>query len=76
MLAAAHRLSDVIQQYALAALEPVGVDLKDVAPAILRLADIVASGLAVKVEHGTFTGDIDICGVRSGAPSSSPAKNG
>ncbi len=68
MVAAARTLIELIQQHSPAAASVVGVDLKDVAAANLRLADITASGTGVKVEHGTFTGDIDIRGVRAGVP--------
>jgi hypothetical protein len=32
------------------------------------LVDIAASGTGVKMEHDTFTGDIDISNVRAGVP--------
>ncbi len=72
LAAAAHHLMELVQQHAPAVASAIGVDLKDVAAANLRLADIAASGTGVKVEHGTFTGDIDIRGVRAGVP---PAPN-
>ena len=65
---AAHTLIKLIEQQAPAAAAAIGVDLKDVGAANLRLADIAASGTGVKVERGTFTGDIDIRGVRAGVP--------
>ena len=74
--AAARKLTELIQQHAPGAAAAIGVDLKDVAAANLRLADIAASGTGVKVERGTFAGDIDIRGVRAGVPPSDPAKNG
>jgi hypothetical protein len=76
LLTAAHKLTELIQQHAPGVAGVVGVDLKDVAAANLLLADIVASGTGVKVERGTFTGDIDIRGVRAGVPSSSATKEG
>ena len=72
LAAAAHRLITLIEQQAPAAAAAIGVDLKDVSAANLRLADIAASGTGVKVEHGTFTGDIDIHGVRAGVPPNEP----
>jgi hypothetical protein len=42
------------------------LDLKEVSAANLRLADISARSTGVKVEKGTFSGDIDIRGVRAG----------
>jgi hypothetical protein len=71
LAAAAHHLIELVQQHAPAVASAIGVDLKDVAAANLRLADIAASGTGVKVKGGTFTGDIDIRGVRAGvAPGS------
>jgi hypothetical protein len=73
LLAAAHKLTELIQQHAPGAAVAIGVDLKDVEAANLRLADIAASGTGVKVEKGNFSGDIDISGVRAGvAPSGGP----
>jgi hypothetical protein len=66
LLTAAHKLTELIQQQAPAVANAIGVDLKDVAAANLRLGNIIASGPGVKVEHGTFTGDIDTHGVRAG----------
>ena len=72
LASAAHTLIKLIEQHAPTAAAAIGVDLKDVSAANLRLADIAASGTGVKVEHGTFTGDIDIRGVRAGVPPSEP----
>ena len=44
----------------------IGVGLKDVSAANLRLTDIAASGTGVKMEGGRFTGDVDIRGEREG----------
>src|SRR4051812_49039460 len=66
LAAAAQALVELIQKQEPAAAQAVGVDLKEVSAANLRLADIVASGGGVKVEKGTFSGDIDIRGVRAG----------
>ena len=68
LVAKARALVELVQRHAPAAAAAVGVDLKDVAAANLRLADVAASGTGVKVERGTFTGDIDIRGVRAGVP--------
>jgi hypothetical protein len=76
LLAAAHRLTELIEQHAPQAAAAIGVDLREVAAANLRLADIVASGTGVKVDRGTFTGDIDIRGVRAGVTPSDPPKGG
>jgi hypothetical protein len=74
LVAAARKLVELVQQQAPAAAAAIGVDLKDVAAANLRLSDIAASGSGVKVDHGTFTGDIDVRGVRAGVPPRDPAK--
>ena len=74
LLAATQELLKLIQQHAPGAATAIGVALKDVQAANLRLADIVASGTGVTVEGGTFTGDIDIRGVRAGMPPSGPTK--
>lgn len=72
LLTAARNLMELIQQHAPNAAAAIGVDLKDVTAANLRLADIAASGTGVSVDHGTFTGDIDIRGVRAGVSPSGP----
>jgi hypothetical protein len=76
LAAAAHTLIKLIEQHAPAAAAAIGVDLKDVSAANLRLADIAAPGTGVKVEGGRFTGDIDIRGVRAGmSPGDAPERN-
>src|SRR5215831_27424 len=75
LIAAARKLIELVQQHSPAAAPALGIDLKDVAAANLRLADIAASGTGVRVEHGTFSGDIDIRGVRAGMPPDYPAKD-
>jgi hypothetical protein len=74
LVTAARALIDLVQQHAPAAASVIGVDLKDIAAANLRLADIAASGTGVKMERGTFAGDIDIRGVHAGVPAGSTAK--
>jgi hypothetical protein len=76
LAAAARKLIALIEQHAPGAAAAIGVDLKDVSAANLRLADIAAAGTGVKVERGTFTGDIDIRGVRAGVPPRDPEKGG
>jgi hypothetical protein len=68
LVVAAQKLIELIQQHAPDAAAAIGVDLKDVSAANLRLADIAAAGTGGKVERGTFTGDIEIKGVRAGTP--------
>jgi hypothetical protein len=69
---AAQTLIKLIEQHAPTAAAAIGIDLKDVSAANLRLADIAASGTGVKVEHGTFTGDIEIRDVRAGVRPGEP----
>src|SRR4051812_7826115 len=76
LAAAARALIELVQQHAPAAAAAIGVDLKDVSAANLRLSDIAAAGTGVKLEKSTFTGDIDIKGVRAGVPPSNPTKDG
>jgi hypothetical protein len=64
LTAEARRLLDAVERHAPAAAFAIGVDLKDVRATNLRLADITATGTGVRVEHGTFSGDIDVRGVR------------
>ncbi len=66
VLAAAHRLAELIRQEGPGAAAAIGVDLKEIEAANLRLADIAASGTGVRLEKGKFTGDIDIRSVRAG----------
>jgi hypothetical protein len=76
LVEAARTLIDLVQHQAPSAASAIGVDLKDVTAASLRLSDVAASGTAVKVEGGTFTGDIEIHGVRAGVPPGAPTKGG
>ncbi|HXT79972.1 MAG TPA: hypothetical protein VN702_10425 [Acetobacteraceae bacterium] len=76
LLAAAHELTEAIRQHAPGAAAAIGVDLKDVEAANLRLADIAASGTGVRLEKGRFSGDIDIRGVRAGTPPPGTPKTG
>ena len=64
----ARKLTDLIQQQAPATAAAIGIDLKDVQAASLRLSDISATGTGVRVEQGRFSGDIVIGGVRAGLP--------
>ncbi|WP_336490677.1 hypothetical protein [Methylobacterium nigriterrae] len=75
LAAAARSLIELVQQHAPAAALAIGVDLKEVSAANLRLSDIAAAGTGVKVEKGTFSGDIEIKGVRAGVPPNNPAKD-
>jgi hypothetical protein len=74
LLAAGHRLAELIQHHKPRVAASLGVNLKDVVATNLRLADIAASGIGVSLEHGTFKGDIDIRGIRAGVPPTGTAK--
>lgn len=66
ILIAAKALTDLIQQQTPAAAAQIGIELKDVEAAGLRLSDVISEGSAIRVERAKFSGDIDISGVRSG----------
>jgi hypothetical protein len=74
LVASAHTLIKLIQEHAPAAAAAIGIDLQDVAAANLRLADVAASGTGVRVARGTFSGDIDIHGVRAGVKPDEPPR--
>ena len=67
----ASQLVELVRQQAPTVPAAIGIDLRDVEAVSLRLADIAASGTGVKVEHGRFSGDIVITGVRAGSPGKS-----
>jgi hypothetical protein len=73
LIDAANRLIELVRQQAPGAAAAIGVELKDVEAANLRLRDITASGTGVKVERGRFGGDIDISNVRAGVKRDDPA---
>ena len=75
LVAAARELIERVKRDAPAAATAIGVDLKDVEAANLRLADITASGTGVKVEKSKVHGDIDIQGVRAGVAAGDPDKD-
>jgi hypothetical protein len=73
----AKKLTDLVQQRAPAVAAAIGIDLKDVQAASLRLSDIAAAGTGVRVEQGRFSGDIVISGVHAGLPpGGGPASSG
>jgi len=76
LVEAAKRLIELVRAQAPSAAAAIGVDLKDVEAANLRLRDIAASGTGVKVETGRFSGDIDISNVRAGVRRDDPAMGG
>lgn len=68
LAAQAKKVVDLVQQQAPSVAASIGVDLKDVEAANLRLSDIAASVTGVRVEKSRFSGDISISGVRAGVP--------
>jgi hypothetical protein len=62
----ARALLDTIAQRAPQTAEVIGVSLRDVTGASLRIADVLSSGSGVKVEGADIGGDIHIQGVRAG----------
>ena len=75
LVAAARELIELVKRDAPAVATAIGVDLKDVEAANLRLANIAASGTGVKLEKGKFGGDIDIRDVRAGVAAGDPDKD-
>ena len=71
LLAAAQRLSDAVQRQAPALAASIGIDLKDLEAANVRLRDITASGTGVRMEGAKLSGDLDIEGVRAGPSAAS-----
>ena len=72
LVAAAQALAQLIQSKAPTAATVIGVDLKDVTAVNLKLSDIVASGTGVKLDGGSFSGDMEIHGVRAGVNTVAP----
>jgi hypothetical protein len=68
LLAQARALVEAVEQSkaGAAAAAAIGVDLKNVKAAALRITDVTATGTGIKVDGGEFSGDIDISKVRAG----------
>jgi len=66
ILAQTKALLDVIAQRAPHTAEIIGVSLRDITGASLRIADVLSSGAGVSVEGANIGGDITIQGVRAG----------
>jgi len=76
---AANRLIELVRTQAPGAAAAIGVDLKDVEAANLRLRDISASGAGatgVKARGVRVSGDIDISNVRASVKPDDPATGG
>ena len=63
----AQRMVELVRQQAPTVAAAIGIDLKDIEAANLRLSDIIATGTGVKVEAARISGDIVISGVKAGA---------
>jgi len=66
LLQQAQALLEALQHQAPEATAAIGVDLKDIEGAALAIRRVTATGAGVKVEQGTFSGDITIEDVRAG----------
>jgi hypothetical protein len=66
ILAHTKALLDVIAERAPHTAEIMGVSLRDISGASLRIADVLSSGSGVSVERADIGGDITIQGVRAG----------
>lgn len=66
LAAMAGRLIDLVQQQAPESAAAIGIDLKDIEAASMRLADVEATGTGVRVEKARIGGAIEITGVRAG----------
>ena len=72
VLRRAQALLDAIHKHAPEAAGAIGVDLEDIKGASLKIADIIATGDAVKVKKADIRGDIEIKGVWAGTGDDSP----
>lgn len=74
VLDAATRVLEEVKKHSPGTGAAIGIDLDHFHAASLRIRDVQASGTGVRVHEGTFTGDVDIQGVRAGGapPSEHP----
>jgi hypothetical protein len=72
----AQKLIELVRQQMPGAAAAIGVDLKDVEAANLRLRGIIASGTGVKMEKVRASGDIEISDVSAGGKWDGPATGG
>jgi hypothetical protein len=69
ILEMARRVIEEVRKHDPAAGAAIGIDLERVQAAALRVREVDASGTRARVREGTFSGDIDIEGVRAGGTS-------
>lgn len=62
----AQALLEALQRQAPEVVAAIGIDFKDIEGASLAIRRVTASGTGVKVEQGTFSGDITIEDVQAG----------
>src|SRR4051812_18286942 len=65
LIARAQALLDLVRRERAEAAAVIGVDLKEVEAANLRLRNVVTSGIGVRVEQARFSGNIEASGVRA-----------
>ena len=75
LVTAAKRLIELIQEHAPETAGAIGVNIRDVEAANIRLTKIVSSGTGVNIERTKATGDIVIQDVQAGH-TETPPKNG
>jgi hypothetical protein len=66
VLARAGELLSLVRRESPEAAAAVGVSLKDIEGAALRISDVRSSGIGVQVENAEIKGDIEIRGIRAG----------
>jgi hypothetical protein len=74
LLLLAKAMLEAIEKHAPEVAPAVGVDLKDVRSASLRIERIIATGPGVRIERADSTGDITITDVRAGQQGPQPPK--
>jgi hypothetical protein len=75
LVEAANKLIEVVKEHEPSAAAAIGVNMKDVEAANIRLSRIVSSGSGVVIERAKATGDIVIEDVQAGVKGH-PPKNG
>jgi hypothetical protein len=78
VLQKAQELLEIIQRQAHEAAAAIGVDLKEIEGASLAIRHVIATGSGVKVEQGTFSGDItieDVQATKLATTSFTPVRN-
>ena len=68
LLAQAQKLVEAIEKSKLGATSAaaIGVNLKEIKAAYLKISDVTARNTGVQLEHGEFSGGVDISGIQAG----------